>query len=52
MGQIIGVGITLAIMSVIGTRMLINEKRRNSLFPDDGIVWNTEIQKRLEREGK
>lgn len=47
MKEIIWAGITLAVMAVIGTWMLIAEKRRHSLFPDDGIVWNTEIEKRF-----
>ena len=45
--RIIGAVVCLAILAAIGTRMLVAEKRRHSLFPDDGIVWNTAIEKRM-----
>ena len=50
MKEIIWAGITLAVMAVIGTWLLIAEKRRHSLFPDDGIVWNTAIDRRMHGE--
>lgn len=50
MGRIIGAIACLAILAAIGTWMLVAEKRRHSLFPDDGIVWNTAIEKRLRGE--
>ena len=52
MKEIIWAGITLAVTAVIGTWLLIAEKRRHSLFPDDGIVWNTAIERRLHGEDK
>ena len=46
-GRIIGAFLCLAILAAIGTAMLVSEKKRHSLFPDDGIVWNTAIEKRM-----
>jgi len=50
MERIIGALLAIALLAAIGTWMLVSEKRRHSLFPDDGIVWNTAIEKRLRGE--
>ena len=39
MGEIIGAGIALAILTIIGAYMIVSQKKRTSLFPDDGFVW-------------
>lgn len=53
MMEIIFAGIFLAVMGVIATVMIVREDRRYRLVKDDGFVWNTEIQKRLEaKDGK
>ena len=51
MAEIIFVAITLAVLAIIAAHLVVKEKRRHSLFPDDGIVWNTAIEKRLRKEG-
>lgn len=52
MVEIIFSGIAIAVLSAIGILMTVSEKRRHSLFPDDGIVWNEAIRQRMEKEAK
>ena len=47
MREIVGVGILLAVLALIAVVLLVADKKRHGLFPDDGIVWNTEIEKRM-----
>lgn len=49
MREIVGVGILLAVLALIAVVLLVADKKRHGLFPDDGIVWNTEIEKRMRR---
>ena len=39
MVELIVAGIAIAVLSVITTCMIVSEKKKNTLFPDDGIVW-------------
>ena len=50
MKEIFWAGIALTVMAAIAIWLLISDKRRHSLFPDDGIVWNTQIEKRLRQQ--
>jgi len=50
MTEIICAGIFLAVMAVIAAVLIIREDRKYKLVKDDGFVWNTTIQKRLEEE--
>lgn len=52
MSEVIAIAVTLAVMAVIVTVRIIKEKRRHSLSKDDGFVWNTTIEKRLEENKK
>lgn len=47
MREIVGVGILLAVLALIAVVLLVTDKKKHELFPDDGIVWNTEIEKRM-----
>lgn len=44
MGEIIGAGIALAILAAIATGMIVSEKKRNSLAPDDGYIWPDQME--------
>lgn len=52
MNETIAIAVTLAVFGIITIVRIIKEKRRHSLTKDDGFVWNTEIEKRLESEKK
>lgn len=52
MRDLIGAIIVLILAGGLTAWLLISEKKRHSLFPDDGIVWNTEIEKRMKRQRK
>ncbi|MBQ7282625.1 MAG: hypothetical protein IJR16_07595 [Spirochaetales bacterium] len=44
MGEIIGAGIALAILAIIGTVLIVSEKKRNSHFKDDGFIWPEHLE--------
>jgi len=52
MSEVIAIAITLAVMAIITVVRIIRERKRRSLSKDDGFVWNTTIEKRLEEENK
>jgi len=52
MAHVYAIAITLAVLGTIVTVMIVKEKRRKSLAKDDGFVWNTTIEKRMEEESK
>ena len=47
MGEIIGIAVTLLVLSGIGTGVAVAERRKWRLPEDDGIVWNTAIERRM-----
>lgn len=47
MGEIVGAGIVIAVLALIAVVLLVADKKKHELFPDDGIIWNTEIEKRM-----
>lgn len=51
-GNLIGAGLFIAGLSFIAVGMLVSDKKKHSLAEDDGIVWNTAIEKRMEQESK
>ena len=52
MREIILTAIVMALVGGLTAWVLVADKRRHSLFPDDGFVWNTEIEKRMSEERK
>lgn len=52
MRDLIGAIIVMILAGGLTAWLLISDKKRHSLFPDDGIVWNTEIEKRMKRQRK
>ena len=44
MAEIIFIAITLAVLAVIGICMIVSNRRKHSLFPDDGIVWPESLE--------
>lgn len=43
---------SLAVLGTVMGVVLYREHKRKSLSKDDGFVWNTTIEKRLEEENK
>ena len=48
MAEVICIALVLAIMALICAAMIAKDKKRKSLAEDDGIVWNTQIEKRMD----
>jgi len=39
MTEIIWAGIIIAALAVIATCLIVSDRKKHSLFPDDGFVW-------------
>lgn len=52
MCQIIFIGLFVAGLALSCSIAMIRERNRHKLFPDNGIVWNTAIQERLEKKSR